>query len=578
MFNAIVRGSLANRLFVLIGGLVVMMYGLMTLQKLPVDVFPDLNRPTVTLMAEAEGLAPEEVELLITFPIETAMNGMAGVSRVRSVSGVGLSIVYVEFDWSTEIYRARQQVSERLQLVREQLPRGVAAQMGPISSVMGEIMLIAMSSTSADPMTLRELADFTVRPQLLTVAGVSQVIPIGGEVRQYRVIPDPRRMAALGISFEAIEKAIQQFGANTGGGFVDQAAREFLIRNIGRTTRHRRPEKSRRYLSGRAGHRAQSGRERGFCRQDETRRCGFQRQAGGHSRCAEAARCRHRQHHARHRGHAAGLQRVMPDGVSVTDIQFRQATFIERSIHNLMKVLGEALVVVAIVLFAFLLNWQTTIISLIAIPLSVLSTLIVFHSMGMSINTMTLGGLAIAIGALVDDAVVDVENIYRRLGLHRASRGRDQRSIEEVVALRVDRGALGHSLCDRHHRAGFHSAVCAVGDRGPAVCAARHRVHRVDPGEPRRLDDGHARTRLLAHPAYEEPGRARNFCRAPFEAVAEAGSQMVLRAPWLCRRFAGRCNRRGGPGGGSVATGVPAAVQRGDGSRQRDPAAGHQPG
>jgi HME family heavy-metal exporter len=434
MFNAIVRGSLANRLFVLIGGLVVMMYGLMTLQKLPVDVFPDLNRPTVTLMAEADGLAPEEVELLITFPIETAMNGMAGVSRVRSVSGVGLSIVYVEFDWSTEIYRARQQVSERLQLVREQLPRGVAAQMGPISSVMGEIMLIAMSSTSVDPMTLRELADFTVRPQLLTVAGVSQVIPIGGEVRQYRVIPDPRRMAALGISFEAIEKAIQQFGANTGGGFVDQAAREFLIRNIGRTTRI--DDLKNLVVTYRDGQVIALNQVASVDFAARTKRgdAGFnakpavilavQKQPDADTvsitRAIEAM--------------LPGLQRVMPDGVSVTDIQFRQATFIERSIHNLMKVLGEALVVVAIVLFAFLLNWQTTIISLIAIPLSVLSTLIVFHSMGMSINTMTLGGLAIAIGALVDDAVVDVENIYRRLGLHRASHGGDQRSIEEVVA------------------------------------------------------------------------------------------------------------------------------------------------
>ncbi len=169
MFDAIVRGSLANRLFVLIGAIVIMLYGALTLTKLPVDVFPDLNRPTVTLISEAEGLAPEEVELLITTPIETAMNGMPGVTRVRSVSGVGLSIVYIEFSWATEIYLARQQVAERMQLVREQLPPNIHAQMGPISSVMGEIMLIAMSSTTESPMKLRELADFVVRRQLLTV-------------------------------------------------------------------------------------------------------------------------------------------------------------------------------------------------------------------------------------------------------------------------------------------------------------------------------------------------------------------------------------------------------------------------
>jgi HME family heavy-metal exporter len=222
MFNAIVRGSLANRLLVLVAAIAMSVYGLITLARLPVDVFPDLNRPTVTLMTEVEGLAPEEVEQLVTFPVETAMNGMPGVSRVRSVSGVGLSVIYVEFDWSAEIYLARQQIAERLQLVRDQIPPNVTAQMGPISSIMGEIMLIAMSSghsesgENADPMTLREIADFTVRPQLLTVPGVSQVIPIGGEVRQYRVVPDPRRMTGLDISFEAIEKAIKSFGVNTG--------------------------------------------------------------------------------------------------------------------------------------------------------------------------------------------------------------------------------------------------------------------------------------------------------------------------------------------------------------------------
>lgn len=440
MFNAIVRGSLANRLLVLVAAIAISVYGLITLTRLPVDVFPDLNRPTVTLMTEVEGLAPEEVEQLVTFPIETAMNGMAGVSRVRSVSGVGLSIVYVEFDWSAEIYRARQQVAERLQLVREQLPPNVTAQMGPISSVMGEIMLIAMSSGHSDsseaasPMMLREIADFTVRPQLLTVPGVSQVIPIGGEVRQYRVIPDPRRMAGLDIGFDAIEKAIKSFGVNTGGGFVDQKTREFLIRNIGRSSRIGDLKSLVvAYREGQAVTLSQVA-DVDFAARTKRGDAGFNGKPAvilGVQKQPDADTVTITREIERM---LPELQRIMPEGVRVTDVQFRQATFIEASIDNVKRVLVEALVVVAIVLFAFLLNWQTTLISLLAIPLSVLTTVIVFEFMGLSINTMTLGGLAIAIGALVDDAVVDVENIYRRLGLHRAAGGRDKRSTEEVVA------------------------------------------------------------------------------------------------------------------------------------------------
>ena len=285
---------------------------------------------------------------------------MPGVNRVRSVSGVGLSIVYVEFDWSTDIYLARQQVAERLQLVREQLPSNVHAQMGPISSIMGEIMLIAMSGDTADPMVLREIADFTVRPQLLTVPGISQVIPIGGEVRQYRVIPDPRRMASLDVSFEAIERAIQQFGGNTGGGFVDQKAREYLIRNIARTTKiddlknlvvaFREGQSiflsqvanvdfAARTKRGSAGYQGKPAVILAVQKQPDADTVGITRKI-------EAM--------------LPELQRVMPDGVRVTDVQFRQASFIETSIDNVLSVLVEALVVVAIILFAFLLNWQTT--------------------------------------------------------------------------------------------------------------------------------------------------------------------------------------------------------------------------
>ncbi|MEO8420147.1 MAG: efflux RND transporter permease subunit [Hyphomicrobium sp.] len=434
MFDTIIRASLSHRLFVLIGAVALTIYGLATLRQLPVDVFPDLNRPTVTLIAEVEGLAPEEVELLVTYPIETAMNGMPGVTRVRSVSGVGLSVVYVEFDWSSEIYRARQQVAERLQLVREQLPKNVAAQMGPISSVMGEIMLIAMSSTTVDPMTLRELADFTVRPQILAVPGVAQVIPIGGEVRQYRVVPDPRRMTSLDVSFEAIENALKQFGANTGGGFVDLKAREVLIRNIGRTTKI--DDLRNLVVAYREGHVVSLSQvaDVEFAARAKRGDAGFNGKPGVILAVQKQPDADTVSITRQIEAMLPQLQRVMPAGVRTTDIQFRQASFIETAIDNLLRVLIEALVCVAFVLFVFLLNWQTTLISLVAIPLSVLSTLVVFHLMGLSINTMTLGGLAIAIGALVDDAVVNVENIYRRLGLHRAAAGRDGRSTLEVIA------------------------------------------------------------------------------------------------------------------------------------------------
>ncbi len=233
MFNILVTQSLRNRFFVLIIAAVLIVYGAFTALRLPVDVFPDLNRPTVTIMTEAEGLAPSEVEQLVTYPIEIRMNGLPGVTRVRSTSGVGLSIVYVEFDWGTDIFRNRQQIAERLSLVQAQLPANVVPQMGPINSIMGQIMLIAVTGPdSVSPMQLREIADFVIRPRLLTLPGVAQVIPIGGEVRQYRVSPNAAALRALGVTLEQVQTALTSFGANTGGGFTDQYSREFLIRNI----------------------------------------------------------------------------------------------------------------------------------------------------------------------------------------------------------------------------------------------------------------------------------------------------------------------------------------------------------
>ena len=421
MFNFLVTTSLRNRLFVLVAAAILMVYGAFTLQRLPVDVFPDLNKPVITLMTEAEGLAPEEVELLVSYPIETAMNGMPGVTRVRSVSGVGLSIVFVEFDWGTDIWVNRQQVAERLSLVRAQLPVNVAPQMAPISSIMGEIMLVAMSTDGrASPMELRELADWVVRPRLLTIPGISQVIPIGGEVRQYRVTPDVARMHALDVTADQVLAALRQFGGNTGGGYVDQAGREYLIRNIGRTTRLE--DLANTPVAVRAGQPIPLRQVATVDFAARTKRG----EAGSMGRPAVILSIQKQPSAdtialtAQVEAALAELQRAMPPGVIANKVQFRQADFIGASVGNVQIVLLEAGAVVAVVLFLFLLNVRTTFISLTAIPLSVLITVVVFQLLGLSINTMTLGGLAIAIGELVDDAVVDVENVFRRLRENRA--------------------------------------------------------------------------------------------------------------------------------------------------------------
>ena len=431
LFNILVSGSLKNRVFVLVFAAVLIGYGGWTMTRLPVDVFPDLNRPIVTLMTEAEGMAPEEVEQLVTYPLETAMNGIPGVTRVRSVSGVGLSIVYVEFGFGTELLTNRQQVAERLASVREQMPTGVVPQMGPITSIMGEIMLVAMSG-DAPPMLIRELADFTVRPRLLSIPGVAQVIPIGGEVRTYQVTPDIAQMTRLDISLDDVERAIKQFGANSGGGFVDQNRAEYVIRNIGRTTRIENLRSL--VVATKAGQSivlsqvATVGFAPRFKRGDAGANgkpaviLSIQKQPGADtvalSRTIETA--------------LGNLSRTLPQGVTADTVLFRQANFIEASIGNVETALRDAVIVVAIVLFMFLLNVRTTIISLTAIPISILITVLVFKWFGLSINTMTLGGIAIAIGELVDDAVVDVENVFRRLKENREAG--DKVPVLKVVA------------------------------------------------------------------------------------------------------------------------------------------------
>jgi CzcA family heavy metal efflux pump len=432
MFNFLVTQSLRSRLLVLALAGVLIVFGAFTVTRLPVDVFPDLNKPTVTIMTESEGLAPPEVEQLVSFPIETQMNGLPGVTRVRSVSGVGLSIVYVEFDWGTDIYRNRQQIAERLALVRDQLPAGVVPQMGPINSIMGQIVLAAITAPDdVSPMELREIADFVIRPRLLTIPGVAQVIPIGGEVRQYRIAPNPTAMRALGVTQAQVEAALASFGSNTGGGFTDQYSREFLIRNIGRTMRledlasvavtniNGRPVYLRQVAEVGFGARLKRG-DAGYMGKPAVI-LSVEKQPDIDTimltRNVEAA--------------LKDVSATLGRGIKVDNILFRQANFIETSIKNVQTVLLEAIAVVAIVLFAFLLNVRTTAISLTAIPVSILATAIVFWWMGLSINTMTLGGLAIAIGELVDDAVVDVENIFRRLRENRELG--NPRSVFDVV-------------------------------------------------------------------------------------------------------------------------------------------------
>ena len=421
MFNLIVASSLRQRLLVLIFAIGLMTYGIWQLPSLKVDVFPDLNKPVVTVMTEAEGLAPEEVEQLLTQPLEAAANGLPGITRVRSVSSIGLSILYLEFDWGSDPYRNRQLVAERLASVSGQLPRGASPQLAPLSSIMGEIMLIALplADSGQSPMEVREYADWVLRPSLLGIAGVANIIPIGGEVRQFRIAPDLNRLRGLQLGLEDIEQALRGFGGNTSGGYIDNQSREWLIRNIGRSVKLE--DLRNLTVAFREGHAIplQQVASVDFAARIKRGDAGFagkpavivsvQKQPGADT--VQLTRQIEQQ--------LSALR--LPQGIAKPVVLFRQADFIQHSIGNVAEALRDGAILVAIVLFAFLLNGRTTLISLTAIPLSLLTTVVVFKLFGLSINTMTLGGLAIAIGELVDDAVVDVENVLRRLRLNSLS-------------------------------------------------------------------------------------------------------------------------------------------------------------
>ena len=438
MFTWLLDFSLKNRMIVILLSAISMVYGAYTLSKMPVDVFPDLNKPTVTIMTEAGGMASEEVEQLITFPLETAMNGLPGVEAIRSVSSAGLSFIYVTFDWSVDIYRARQMVSERLSSMDGAIPDGIVSRMGPISSIMGEIMQIAIpiDESKISSMQVREYADWVLRPRLMAIPGVAQVIPIGGQVRQFQVQPNTRRMAELGLSILQIEDALRGYSANTSGGFLESNNREYLIRHIGRTSSLEDLKNI--AVSNRNGQtillrqvaditfapavkRGDAGYEGG-----PAVILGVQKQPSADTvaltKKIESA--------------IAELKQGLPTGMEAPKVTFRQASFIDASISTLEGKLIGASIFVAVVLYFFLGTIRPVLISLTAIPVSILLTALVFKYFGLSINTMTLGGLAIAIGGLVDDAVVDVENVIRRLRVNL-----DKASLDQLSPLAIVRAA-----------------------------------------------------------------------------------------------------------------------------------------
>ena len=432
MLNSIIRFALKQRLLVIAVALFLVGYGTWQAVQAPIDVFPDLNRPRVVIMTEAPGLAPEEVETLITFPIETAVNGANGVQAVRSSSGVGISVIYVEFDWNTDIYNDRQIVNERLQLVQERMPQGVKPTLAPISSIMGQILMLGMWSDegATEPLELRTLGDWVVRQRLLTIPGVSQVFTIGGGRKQFQVLVDPDAMLRFGVSLHEVKQAVQNSNENATGGYLDeQGPNELLVRALGRiqsiedlqkvvvTMREGRPIALAQIARVVEGPQVKRGDSSAWVRNEEGEYSGgpaviltVNKQPGADTRRVTE-------------DVMAAIDDLRPSLPSDLRIEplYTQKSFIDRAIENVAEALRDGGILVVIILFLFLMNVRTTFITLTAIPLSILMTAIVFSVFGLSINTMTLGGLAVAIGELVDDAIVDVENIYRRLKENRSS-------------------------------------------------------------------------------------------------------------------------------------------------------------
>ncbi|WP_273388857.1 efflux RND transporter permease subunit [Barnesiella viscericola] len=435
MLNKIIRYSLNNRLLVLVASILLMFAGIYTSLKMDVDVFPDLNAPTVVVMTEAPGMAPEEVERLVTFPVETALNGATDVRRVRSSSTTGFSVVWVEFDWGTDIYRARQITSEKLAVVGESLPQGVGTPtLGPQSSILGEMMIIGLTADTTSLRDLRTLADWTIRPRLLSIGGVAQVTVIGGEMKEYQILLDLPRMKQYGVSLDEVLAAAREMNRNANGGILYEYGNEYIIRGAVATTDIDAIAKA--VVKRVDGLPLLMGDIAEVKIGDKAPKLG----------CASVE------------AHPAVLLTVtkqpntstldltdqllksvdelkknMPADVTVSTDIFRQSHFIESSIDNVKKSLYEGAIFVVIVLFFFLMNVRTTVISLVALPLSLLFSILALHFMGFTINTMSLGGMAIAIGSLVDDAIVDVENVYKHLRENRQLPPGERKPVIEVV-------------------------------------------------------------------------------------------------------------------------------------------------
>ena len=431
MLNKLIQFSLKNRLFVIALAALIMVYGVFTLVNLPVDVLPDLNRPRVTIFLEAGGMAPEEVESQANLPVETALNGAPGVEVVRSVASPGLGLVFVEFDWKTDVYRARQLVAEKLQSV--EMPEGITPQLGPISSIMGQIMMVAITSDTTSPMDLRTIADFTLRRRLMSVKGVSQVIPIGGEKMQYQVLIDPAKMRRFNVTIDDIDKALRLTNTNTTGGFVNNAGSEVLIRNIARTNDIRD--------IGNTVIKSEAGASTTLNQVADVKLGGGVKRGDGSFNGKPAVILSIEKQPTASTVTLTDdileaieeIQSSLPSDIKIHTDVFQQKSFIISSLTNVEHALRDGFILVIIILFLFLLNFRTTIITLTAIPLSLIITAIVFKIFGITINTLTLGGLAIAIGELVDDAIVDVENVYRRLKENWALPKEQQRPLLKVV-------------------------------------------------------------------------------------------------------------------------------------------------